>query len=112
MFNRGATIPPVQLVSHEQYTHNQARLEQLQEVLNNWKRSNEQGHDQWVRMQNEVMQIIEAGEQATSSSGKWCAVYGCSSHAFFLVGESWQSCSLGENKHSFVGRSWALTFLP
>jgi hypothetical protein len=63
---RGAvsTIPSVQLASHDQYTDNHARLEQPQEVLNNWKRTNEQGRDQWVRLQNEVMQIIEAGEQA------------------------------------------------
>jgi hypothetical protein len=106
-----STIPSVQLVSHEQYTHNNARLEQLQEVLDNWKRSNEMGHDQWVRMQNEVMQIIEAGEQAKSVWRVVCGIQVLITRFFFLIGECWQSCSLGENKHSLVGQS-SLTFLP
>ena len=59
-----SAIQSVALVTQEQYSFNQARLDRMQRILDNWKAGNEQKYDQWIRMQNEMINVVEAGEQA------------------------------------------------
>jgi hypothetical protein len=57
------------VVNDEQYINNQTRLKQAQEMLNNYAARNEQAHHEYLRLQNErlqneMKQIMEAGEKA------------------------------------------------
>ena len=52
------------IINDEEYASNQARLHQLQGILDTWVASNEQGHNDYRRVQEELVQCVEAGEKA------------------------------------------------
>jgi hypothetical protein len=52
------------LINNEEYSANRAKINYLREVLENWTETNERGHNDFVRLHNDMSQLVQAGEQA------------------------------------------------
>jgi hypothetical protein len=52
------------IVDNDSYELNQTRINYLQQVLDQWKATNEQGHNNYVKLRNEMTRRVQLGEQA------------------------------------------------
>jgi hypothetical protein len=52
------------LVNDQEYITNQQKIERLQGLLDDWKSQNEQGHNDYRAIEEQMTHLIQMGEQA------------------------------------------------